>query len=744
MDAQRGLWRALRPARTEFRPRLANCRESTAPCRPATLPRHATQVLGWQPVSCRKSPAAQTPRFLNQATHPDPDRRFATASEALAALRSAGSVETLKIRKPNEDGVTTATTHTNSGTGCDLPARPGSAPKPPPTPDATHATDERREEQVKWLKSLLQSYPGSRWGNSETRGIDSDFSKQTYVETALEEASASGPVGTAHPAGGAVRQRRRRQNGPPAALGRALRRRPTCTSSERVLAGRTDDGLRVQMNLDGSASWQGRSADKLLDEFLAPFQTGPPAEDIAHLLAINDGRLLEWIERVEKRDDETSLTRALSEWLRAANEDWPLADGHHKIRAAEHIRFISLNQRSLVGGVTADGTGIDTGFLERLLDALYGGEHAAEVWAPCATCSAQDRCDVFGANQRFGPDGLPGATPAEDRTRARTRLFEALQAVHLRGDTHVTVRELRATLVYILFGVHFCEDYHRVDIGDEGGGLPVSSYWDRAFDPQSPGRQGEVLRELVRLDPALEAHPQIDRHLLRAPLASGGPNAPRYPGMPLASARRRAYFEWTEDHAESVSGDPQALGLAHGHHLRRFRSLPTDESARDAACRALCKGIARLEMLPPQALDRPDVVPLRITPRTPTETTFWIEKQLVDFCLEADLPPDTPGLDRLHRQASLVYRYRDGREERLRLGAELFHLLLELGDGYQLGDTSTDDTFAHLDIFVQRLEREDDRRLLAWNPMRDDTIHEVSAEYGEHGGRQRIAIRSLT
>ena len=62
MDAQRGLWRALRPARTEFRPRLANCRESTAPCRPATLPRHATQVLGWQPVSCRKSPAAQTPR----------------------------------------------------------------------------------------------------------------------------------------------------------------------------------------------------------------------------------------------------------------------------------------------------------------------------------------------------------------------------------------------------------------------------------------------------------------------------------------------------------------------------------------------------------------------------------------------------------------------------------------------------------------------------------------------------------
>ena len=43
------------------------------------------------------------------------------------------------------------------------------------------------------------------------------------------------------------------------------------------------------------------------------------------------------------------------------------------------------------------------------------------------------------------------------------------------------------------------------------------------------------------------------------------------------------------------------------------------------------------------------------------------------------------------------------------MGAELFHLLLELSDGYQMGDVSTEDTFAHLSIFVQRLVREDDR-----------------------------------
>ena len=71
------------------------------------------------------------------------------------------------------------------------------------------------------------------------------------------------------------------------------------------------------MNLDGSAAWRGRSADELLDEFLEPFQEGPPGEDIVHLLAINDGRLLEWIEGVESRrgGNETPLTKELYDLL---------------------------------------------------------------------------------------------------------------------------------------------------------------------------------------------------------------------------------------------------------------------------------------------------------------------------------------------------------------------------------------------------------------------------------------------
>jgi hypothetical protein len=349
----------------------------------------------------------------------------------------------------------------------------------------------------------------------------------------------------------------------------------------------------------------------------------------------------------------------------------------------------------------------------------------------------------------FGPDGLPGQADKEIRSRARQRLFESLQAVHLRGETHITVRELRAAIVYILFGVHFCDDYH----GESD--VPPLPYWDRAFSPDSPGRQGEVLREMARFDPALEAHPQIDRYLLSEPSLDSTKTAPHY-GKPiederraehLRSVRRRAFFEWTEEHIEQIAGEPHALDLARGRHLRLFRNLPLEKDPQKQArlCSRLCGGISRLEDLPPQALDRPGVVPLRITPRTPTETAFWVEKPLTAFRLEADLPPEAEGMERLHRQALLIHRYRNGREERLRLGAELFHLLLELSDGYQLGDVSTDDTFAHLSIFVQRLVREDECELLAWNAMRDEAIYRISSvvDEGSEGTIQKMLLRNV-
>ena len=89
----------------------------------------------------------------------------------------------------------------------------------------------------------------------------------------------------------------------------------------------------------------------------------------------------------------------------------------------------------------------------------------------------------------------------------------------------------------------------------------------------------------------------------------------------LASERRRAYFEWTEERIAEVvaGGDPKrSLDLAQGRNLPRFRDIPLmDEEALSELRAHLCEGVARLGDLPPLAIERKDIVPLVIAPRTP-------------------------------------------------------------------------------------------------------------------------------
>ena len=650
--------------------------------------------LNWEGINREDYPTLAG--FLDKATDPDPEMRFESVVQALTEIVTA------KAKTEDNEGKTPR--------GESIAALAGETEK-------TERTT-RGKNQVKWLRSLLQSYPGSRWGNTETRGLDSDFARRTYVPTELEELLYNDII-----------KRKVRLvllcgnagDGKTALLQSLAARldQDNRSSSERIIETKTSDGLLIRMNLDGSAAQREHSADDLLDEFLEPFQLGEPDEDIAHLLAINDGRLLEWIERA----DHTPLTDDLTELLK-----------DQTISKKSYIRFVDLNQRSLVGGIGEKQNQVDIGFLEKLLDKLYGGDEAARIWEPCRTCLAQNRCEVFRAMRVFGPETAAGSEPEKVRSRARKRLFEALQSVHLRGETHVTVRELRAALVYILFGVHFCDDYHK---NPEDISFPT--YWDRSFSPDSPDRQGELLAELVKFDPALEAHPKIDRHLTRSPSPYSEYTAPHYAQLKRESARRRAYFEWTEHNIEEIGGESHALALAQGRYLHHFRNLPLkDQGDLADLCKRLCRGISRLQDLPPQAFERRDAVPLRITPRTPTETAFWVEKELASFRLEADIPNGEDKLSRLHRHAFLTYSYHDGREEKLRMGAELFHLLLELGEGYQLGDVSTDDTFAHLSIFVQRLVSEDERRMFAHNPMLEEDIHEISV-ITERNGKDTVA-----
>jgi hypothetical protein len=87
----------------------------------------------------------------------------------------------------------------------------------------------------------------------------------------------------------------------------------------------------------------------------------------------------------------------------------------------------------------------------------------------------------------------------------------------------------------------------------------------------------------------------------------------------------------------------------------------------------------------------------------------------------------------------LTYTSGGRRPETLTIPLELFALLLDLSEGLQLLDASSDDVFAHLSIFTQRLAQEDERRLMAWNPSAEDIVFELSVRAPKRG--QVIDIR---
>jgi serine/threonine protein kinase len=629
-------------------------------------------------------------RFLDRAVSLDPSKNFADAGAAARFITEISATSTVDDNTPTKE------------------AKPE---KPLPlTPN-----------EVPWLKEILKAYPGSRYGNIETRGLDSEFSERTYVETGLDAILCheieEGQVrlvilcGNAGDGKTAFLQHLAIQLG-----------LPRFPSSQRLWETKLANGISVKANLDGAAAWQGRSADDLLDEIFAPFHNGVPKERIVHLVAVNDGRLMEWVESYDLRRGPSLLTNQLDDTL---GRNWATLDSH--------VRLIELNLRSLVGGFSADQQRISTKFLDNLFTHLVGGEKSGE-WRPCISCSAQHRCGAWRTAQLLGA--------SQDRSiqaygaLLRERLTIALQMVHQRNEVHITTRELKAALSYILFGTHYCTDLHN------DTNLVPESYWDLAFDPDSPLRQGEVLRELARLDPSLEAHPRIDRYLLSYGGAAPEHGAPRYPELTVKSARRRAYFEWSDTQIAAIGGSPYAFGLARGQHFRSFRDFPSlPNEVRDQICREVCTGLSRLEDVPTVALRRTAVVPIRVVPRTPTETAFWVEKQLDRFHLVPEEFATLTGFETLHRHLVLTYTS-DDRTERLIIPLELFTLLMDLKNGAQLLDVLSDDVFANLGVFTQRLAQENERRLLAWNPLNEDGVHEIGIWPSEAG--QLIRVNTLT
>lgn len=560
------------------------------------------------------------------------------------------------------------------------------------------------EKEEPWLKEILRCYSGSTWGNSETRGLDSDFAQSTYVQTILDQAVLreiqAGNVSLIILSGNAGDGKTAfLQN---LAIGLCL---PEKHSTERTWEAKLPNGALLRVNMDASADYRGQHASELQESFFTPFLNGEFPKGLVHLIAINSGPLVEWLDR---QVEETFLSAQFQSALEGRFEE-----------VHERIIFVDLNTRSLVGGLNQKGDAIQSEFFDTLLDKMTSLDN--DTWKGCDACLAKTRCTAFHSikilrDETLGP-------------RLRERLRDIFVAVHQRGRVHITARALREAISYVLFGTHYCTDYHK------SSELRPVHYFDRAFDPYTISRQGEILREITILDPAWGAHPKADRFLLKEALSNNAQTTPS-----LASLRRQAYFEWSEEIRSQITHG-EGLPLYGVRNLNKFtNALLLNEAGKINLCGELSDGLARLEVLPEHAYSNSSEVPFKIDPRTPTETVFWVTKPKDRFSLALPIQPTRLPIDNLHTQIILRYDFEQGGADSLVISLELFELLMAIKAGYQISDLRSDDTFANISVFKQRIAKENGRELFAWNPV-DERIFKVGIV--ERTGKQVLSIHPL-
>lgn len=335
-----------------------------------------------------------------------------------------------------------------------------------------------------FVSYLLTLYSQSSLSNAGTRGLD-DLGRRTYVATLLDSRLLPDVVagkfklvlitGNAGDGKTAFLQQLEARAGEEAQL----------VSSEALLNGRrfTTMHRTFLTNYDGSQDEDKRGNDEVLREFFAPFQGADPAAwpDIeTRLIAINEGRLVDFLQT--ERAQFPALLQLVEEGLQTG-------------AGALGVAVVNLNLRSVVADAGLDGS-----ILERQARLLTH----PKFWQACQSCALKHKCYAFHNAQTF-----------QDRT-AGPQVLERLKTLytltHLRGRLHITLRDLRSALAFMLTSARDCAEIHQLYAGGHRDEIAAGFYFNSWMGAES-ATVDRLLTLLQDVDVGAASDPRLDRGL---------------------------------------------------------------------------------------------------------------------------------------------------------------------------------------------------------------------------------------
>ncbi len=518
-----------------------------------------------------------------------------------------------------------------------------------------------------WVGQIRGLYRNSAGGNADNRGLDSDFVRKTYVETALDRRLlpaifAHHPVAvflTGNPGDGktafleqvqqTLRQHQARRQGNADASGWEW----------------NDSGHIFRSCYDASESHGEQSADdQLLHKLHGLEGAHAPDFPLTVLVAINDGRLADFFNRYEAQFP------WLAKHVRQARQTL--------FPEASPVWVVDLKRRAFVRFPGADVS--EASIFARILQSLV----APEQWKICESCTAQAICPI-----RQNAAALR-------KKRTQQALEHLLLLTHLRRHRHMTMRDLRSALAYVITGNADCAFIHAAQSDEEAGAsLENLKYWHSVFAPSE--MQDDILQDISSLDPARFPHPHLDRYLhfhqsladadFRRTLFADGADLPaqRYKDEIewIGAVKRRLYFEAKSARAQEAAAGTapkvRPLALLPYRYARDFIDLLDNqfdaegvEQIREKIALGLLRSDGIIEDVPEGTLS--------VQVRASEEQQLIVLKQfpLSDFTLQTEHTSEGDIIERLPE--TIILEHRRG-YPRLEINLDLFELLMRLADG---------------------------------------------------------------
>jgi hypothetical protein len=574
------------------------------------------------------------------------------------------------------------------------------------------------------LDDFLRFYSQSDTSTGGTRGYD----PKTYVETKLDERLT---LDIFDPKTKLVILSGNAGDGKTAYIQRV---EAQAKANDAIINSQNDDGTAFtiggrsyQTLYDGSQDFEGTKNDDVLAKFFLEFEGDhPPTGDFAKIIAINEGKLRDFI-----------LGKSQYRWLGKQVHHYLNYDG---FVPHESLIFVNLNSRSVV-----DAGDSSSSILDKLLDRLLDSDEKAGFWQPCSAenCSFADRCYV-----KYNVDSL---RDSKKGPIIRLRLKRLLLAIHFRKTRHITMRDLRSILSFILFNKSTCEQLQ----AEIDGGNPVLDrfYYNAIFNGQEHDRLTQLLSQL---DVAGVSNPKLDNLInFRGPddpesrvlfTTSENVEAADLPHLNFlfnnrpegtldrddtrrtnalnyhASIRRKLYFEGDESKLRD-RGLPTPADLLPYRQFDRFIQFISTGTDPDARLRnQLTLAISKSERIYNETVGREKLC-LRSGGSHRSQTKAFYAFPASDFEVTVeDIGKQAEYIEFLPN--CIYYRPLD-QSASLEIPIDLFEVLCRIHDGYVPTASEIQTFFLNLDMFKRRLTCRPSGRIILTD---DDTnLFEVSS-----------------